>query len=337
MHVIVSTGPAPVAIPNVQRPDAATTASHQLGQAGLRRCRPISEPSDTVRSGQRHAHRPARRHERVARSAPRSRCSSRPARRRSTVPDVIGQTEAEARGRRSSAKGFERVSTLNQVDAANDGKVVAQNPTRRHAGEPRQQRRAHGRRSAAPATTTTTTDDRPPDRDRGRDRPRRSRAGTRANGRHDLPWRATRDRWPVLVSEVMLHQTQVPRVARRVRRVRRAVPDAGRDRGRGPGRGDRGVGPARLPAPGPLAVGGRGRRSTARRLARRPRRASRGRPLHRGRGRGPGRRRRRVGIEVNIRRVCERVTRRAAVRARGRSRARPRSRRRCAAATGCSR
>ena len=34
-----------------------------------------------------------------------------------------------------------------------------------------------------------------------------------ANGRHDLPWRATRDPWLVLVSEVMLHQTQAPRVA----------------------------------------------------------------------------------------------------------------------------
>jgi A/G-specific adenine glycosylase len=33
------------------------------------------------------------------------------------------------------------------------------------------------------------------------------------NGRHDLPWRRSRDRWAVLVSEVMLHQTQVPRVA----------------------------------------------------------------------------------------------------------------------------
>jgi A/G-specific adenine glycosylase len=32
------------------------------------------------------------------------------------------------------------------------------------------------------------------------------------NGRHALPWRHTRDRWAVLVSEVMLHQTQVPRV-----------------------------------------------------------------------------------------------------------------------------
>lgn len=33
------------------------------------------------------------------------------------------------------------------------------------------------------------------------------------SGRHDLPWRARRDRWALLVSEVMLHQTQVPRVA----------------------------------------------------------------------------------------------------------------------------
>ncbi|MCJ7437000.1 MAG: A/G-specific adenine glycosylase, partial [Acidimicrobiia bacterium] len=35
----------------------------------------------------------------------------------------------------------------------------------------------------------------------------------REQGRHDLPWRATRDSWAVLVSEVMLHQTQAPRVA----------------------------------------------------------------------------------------------------------------------------
>src|SRR6478609_312082 len=33
-----------------------------------------------------------------------------------------------------------------------------------------------------------------------------------ANGRHGLPWRHTRDRWAVLVSEVMLQQTQVARV-----------------------------------------------------------------------------------------------------------------------------
>src|SRR5579885_3139210 len=32
------------------------------------------------------------------------------------------------------------------------------------------------------------------------------------NGRHALPWRATRDRWAELVAEVMLQQTQVARV-----------------------------------------------------------------------------------------------------------------------------
>lgn len=32
------------------------------------------------------------------------------------------------------------------------------------------------------------------------------------HGRHDLPWRGTRDPWPILVSEVMLQQTQVTRV-----------------------------------------------------------------------------------------------------------------------------
>jgi A/G-specific adenine glycosylase len=32
------------------------------------------------------------------------------------------------------------------------------------------------------------------------------------HGRDELPWRRTRDRWAVLVSEVMLHQTQAPRV-----------------------------------------------------------------------------------------------------------------------------
>ena len=33
-----------------------------------------------------------------------------------------------------------------------------------------------------------------------------------AEGRHSLPWRQTRDPWAVLVAELMLQQTQVPRV-----------------------------------------------------------------------------------------------------------------------------
>ena len=34
----------------------------------------------------------------------------------------------------------------------------------------------------------------------------------KANGRHDLPWRKTKDPYRILVSEMMLQQTQVPRV-----------------------------------------------------------------------------------------------------------------------------
>src|ERR1041385_4546845 len=33
-----------------------------------------------------------------------------------------------------------------------------------------------------------------------------------AHGRHHLPWRLTRDPWAIMVSEVMLQQTQVARV-----------------------------------------------------------------------------------------------------------------------------
>jgi A/G-specific adenine glycosylase len=41
-------------------------------------------------------------------------------------------------------------------------------------------------------------------------------------GRHQLPWRATRDPWAVLVSEVMLQQTSVARVLPRWRAARLA-------------------------------------------------------------------------------------------------------------------
>ncbi|MDD3642157.1 MAG: A/G-specific adenine glycosylase [Candidatus Krumholzibacteria bacterium] len=41
---------------------------------------------------------------------------------------------------------------------------------------------------------------------------RRVRSQYRVRGRHDLPWRLTGDPWLILVSEMMLQQTQVPRV-----------------------------------------------------------------------------------------------------------------------------
>jgi A/G-specific adenine glycosylase len=128
----------------------------------------------------------------------------------------------------------------------------------------------------------------------------------RANGRHDLPWRATRDRWLVLVSEVMLHQTQVPRVA--------AAWDAF-------------VG--RFPTPEATAAAGPGAVIAAWGRLGYPRRArrlwdaavqitERGWPTDLEQLPGVGRYTSaavaaqadgadRVGIEVNIRRVCERV------------------------------
>jgi len=47
-----------------------------------------------------------------------------------------------------------------------------------------------------------------------------------AAGRHDLPWRQTRDPWAVLVSELMLQQTQVPRVLPKYGEFMRRFPTA---------------------------------------------------------------------------------------------------------------
>ena len=49
-----------------------------------------------------------------------------------------------------------------------------------------------------------------------------------ARNARDLPWRRTRDPYEILVSELMLQQTQVSRVVDAVRRVSRAVSDAAR-------------------------------------------------------------------------------------------------------------
>ena len=51
----------------------------------------------------------------------------------------------------------------------------------------------------------------------------------------DLPWRRTRDPYAILVSEVMLQQTQVERVVPRYERwLAGPVADGRRPRGRGP-------------------------------------------------------------------------------------------------------
>ena len=46
----------------------------------------------------------------------------------------------------------------------------------------------------------------------------------RRSGRHDLPWRKTKDPYRILVSEVMLQQTQVPRVIEKYKEFLKAFP-----------------------------------------------------------------------------------------------------------------
>jgi A/G-specific adenine glycosylase len=128
----------------------------------------------------------------------------------------------------------------------------------------------------------------------------------RAHGRHSLPWRASRDRWTILVSEVMLHQTQAPRVVAAWDAFIAEFPD-----------------PATTAAAGPAAVitawGRLGYPRRARRLWEAAQYISeRGWPDDLTALPGVGRYTAAavvaqadghdaIGIEVNIRRVCERV------------------------------
>ena len=201
------------------------------------------------------------------------------------MPDVRGKTDGRGPGR-PQAQGFTSSILEHDATPTTTGKVVNQDPgggTQRPKG--------------SNVVLTVGVEPRRPDDDHDLDtrrrRDRRSPVGTATHGRHELPWRSTRDRWTVLVSEVMLHQTQVPRVAQ--------VFDAFM---------------AEFPTPGAMAAAGAAARSSPRgagsairagpagcaksavviddrRLARRPARAARRRPLHRGRDRRAGRRRRR--------------------------------------------
>jgi A/G-specific adenine glycosylase len=76
------------------------------------------------------------------------------------------------------------------------------------------------RRASVPTATTSGTE---PSADRAR-RFRRRVLEWGASNRRDLPWRRTRDPWAVLVSEVMLQQTQVTRVVPHYERFLAAFP-----------------------------------------------------------------------------------------------------------------
>ena len=80
----------------------------------------------------------------------------------------------------------------------------------------------------------------------------------RRNGR-DLPWRRTTDPYHILVSEVMLQQTQVDRVLPKYARVAREVPEARGARRRAGGRRHRDLAAARLQHPAAPAARDRAR------------------------------------------------------------------------------
>ena len=255
-----------------------------------------------------------------------------------TVKDVTGETQAQAQAdltsqgfahvrRRSST--VERPGERRQGDQPGSGGRVAA-----HEGH---DDRAHGRSGDAdhhrrPPTDHLTADGRVVSRDVTA-RP----TGTHAHGRHDLPWRATRDRWAVLVAEVMLQQTQVARVEQMWQPFLARFPDPQTAAAAGPGALIAAWDRLGYPRRARRLVGERASYVTRARLARRPHRAARCRSLHRRRGRGRGRRRRHGRA-----RHQHPPGRRARRRAPARASARPTTRAggsasRCRAATGCSR
>ncbi len=149
VQVFVSTGKEQKAIPDVSGL-SEDDGFAQLGQAGFA-VRTVSEPSSSVSKGN------------VTRTDPPAGTL---AARGSTVrmfvstgnpsvsvPNVIGQTEAEARSA-LSAKGLS-ASTITQIDPANEGKVIAQTPSGGSPVNPGSNvTLTIG--GAAPSTTTTT-------------------------------------------------------------------------------------------------------------------------------------------------------------------------------------
>jgi A/G-specific adenine glycosylase len=88
------------------------------------------------------------------------------------------------------------------------------------------------RNASAPTATTSGAEARPLRTERVR-RLRGSILGWGEEHRRDLPWRRTRDPWRILVSEVMLQQTQVERVVPYYERFVAAFPTPGECAGAG--------------------------------------------------------------------------------------------------------
>ena len=149
VQVFVSTGKEQKAIPDVTGL-SEDDGFAQLGQAGFA-VRTVTEPSSSVSKGNVTRTDPPAGTIAAGGSTVRMFVSSgSPS---VSVPNVIGQTEAEARSA-LSAKGLS-ASTITQVDPANEGKVIAQTPSGGASVNPGSNvTLTIG--GAAPATTTTT-------------------------------------------------------------------------------------------------------------------------------------------------------------------------------------
>jgi serine/threonine-protein kinase len=149
VQVFVSTGKEQTAIPDVTGL-SEDDGFAQLGQAGFA-VRTVTEPSSSVSKGNVTRTDPPAGTIAAGGSTVRMFVSSgSPS---VSVPNVIGQTEAEARSA-LSAKGLS-ASTITQVDPANEGKVIAQTPSGGASVNPGSNvTLTIG--GAAPAPTTTT-------------------------------------------------------------------------------------------------------------------------------------------------------------------------------------
>ena len=244
--LVVSSGPKPVLVPNVLGLDA-TTAANQLGQKGFV-VNPQSQPSDTVPVGNVISTNPGPNTLAPKGSPVTVVISTGP--QLITVKDVTGETQAQAQTDLTN-QGFhtfvtfvagERSGERRQGDQPGSDRRLA-----RHEGHDGRAHGGSGHHDHAPHRR------RRPD---GLMAPL-ARLVRDARSPHDLPWRATRDRWAVLVAEVMLQQTQVARVEQMWEPFLARFPDpqtGGRGRCR---RAHRRVGPTRIPAPGPAVVGDR--------------------------------------------------------------------------------
>ena len=206
--VFESAGVELVAVPDVTGQDAVS-AANQLGSAGFKVER-VTEPSDTVEADTVIRTDPAAGTEAPKGSTVRLVVSSGAEEVR--VPSVVGLTQSEATAVLEDA-GFQvATQDVTTLDATRGRAGHLPEPAVRHPGGPG----LHGHDHDRPLGRGDHDHlERFPDHDDHGNL--RLTAGLAtwyaAHGRHQLPWRATRDRWGVLVSEVMLAQTQVGRVA----------------------------------------------------------------------------------------------------------------------------